>query len=101
MWHDYLRFYESTVDDAIYDTTFDRLLSKKCTNQNAFLALEGTHAVGLVHYIYHPHNWKIEEVCYLKDLYSVPECRGQGVGRALIEAVYQAADANGTPRSIG
>jgi GNAT superfamily N-acetyltransferase len=36
-------------------------------------------------------------VCYLQDLYTVPMCRGQGLGRALIEAVYQAADAHGTP----
>jgi GNAT superfamily N-acetyltransferase len=50
-----------------------------------------------VHYIYHPHNWKREDVCYLQDLYAVPEYRGQGVGRALIEAVYKTADANGTP----
>jgi len=97
LWHDYLEFYESTVGDTIYDTTFDRLLSEKHTNQNAFLALEGTRTIGLVHYIYHPHNWKVEDVCYLQDLYAVPECRGQGIGRALIEAVYQAADANGTP----
>jgi len=97
LWHDYLGFYESTVGDTIYDTTFDRLLSEKHTNQNAFLALEGTRTIGLVHYIYHPHNWKVEDVCYLQDLYAVPECRGQGIGRALIEAVYQAADANGTP----
>ncbi|MDG2405895.1 MAG: GNAT family N-acetyltransferase, partial [Paracoccaceae bacterium] len=65
LWHDYLEFYESTVDNAVYDTTFRRLLSAKRNNQNAFLALKGTRAVGLVHYLYHPHNWKVEDVCYL------------------------------------
>ena len=97
LWHDYLEFYKSTVDDTVYETTFNRLLSAEPSNQNAFLALNGTRAVGLVHYIYHPHNWKVEDVCYLQDLYVVPDCRGQGVGRALIEAVYQAAATNGTP----
>jgi GNAT superfamily N-acetyltransferase len=36
-------------------------------------------------------------VCYLQDLYAKEAVRGQGIGRALIEAVYGAADANGTP----
>ena len=53
--------------------------------------------MGLVHYIYHAHNWRVEDVCYLQDLYADPEVRGQGIGRALIEAVYRAADDNGTP----
>ena len=97
LWCDYLAFYQTTVSDDVYDTTFDRLLSQNHPKQNAFLALEGSCAIGLVHYIYHPHNWKVEDVCYLQDMYAAPEYRGQGVGRALIEAVYKAADTNGTP----
>ena len=65
--------------------------------QNALFAeLDGA-AVGIVHYIYHAHNWRAENVCYLQDLYAKEAVRGQGIGRALIEAVYAAADANGTP----
>ena len=54
-------------------------------------------AVGLVHYLFHRHGWRVENVCYLQDLYADPEVRGQGIGRALIEAVYSAADAAGAP----
>jgi GNAT superfamily N-acetyltransferase len=57
--------------------------------------------VGLVHYLFHRHGWKIENVCYLQDLYADPEVRGKGIGRALIEAVYAAADAEGCPTSTG
>ena len=53
--------------------------------------------LGLTHYLFHRHCWKIEEVCYLQDLYVAPEARGTGLGRALIEAVYAAADAAGAP----
>ena len=53
--------------------------------------------VGIVHFIYHPHNWRIEDVCYLQDLYTDPNFRGLGIGRSLMEAVYEAADANNTP----
>lgn len=97
LWTAYLEFYETSVADEVYETTFDRLLNPDKPDQNGLLAFDGDRAVGLVHYIYHPHNWRIEDVCYLQDLYADPAVRGQGVGRALIEAVYAEADANGTP----
>ncbi len=97
LWKAYLDFYESSVSDAVYDTTFDRLCSDTRPNQNGFLALQGNVPVGLVHYIYHPHNWRLEDVCYLQDLYADPSVRGTGVGRKLIEAVYAAADTDGCP----
>ena len=97
LWTGYLEFYETTVPDAVYDTTFERLVSPGHPAQHGLLAWADGRAVGLVHYIYHPHNWRIEDVCYLQDLYADPDMRGHGVGRALIEAVYAAADANGTP----
>ena len=97
MWGDYLSFYETDVAPEIYDTTFARLIDSTNPVQNALFAeLDGA-AVGIVHYIYHAHNWRAENVCYLQDLYSKEAVRGQGIGRALIEAVYAAADANGTP----
>ncbi|WP_137699690.1 GNAT family N-acetyltransferase [Marimonas lutisalis] len=97
LWTGYLDFYEARVSDEVYDTTFKRLCDKGNADQNGFLALADGRPVGLVHYIYHPHNWRVEDVCYLQDLYADPEVRGSGVGRKLIEAVYAAADANGTP----
>jgi GNAT superfamily N-acetyltransferase len=97
MWGDYLSFYETDVAPEIYVTTFARLIDSTNPVQNALVAeLDGA-AVGIVHYIYHAHNWRAEDVCYLQDLYAKEAVRGQGVGRALIEAVYGAADANGTP----
>ena len=97
LWCDYLAFYQTTVSDDVYDTTFDRLLSQNHPKQNAFLALEGSCAIGLVHYIYHNDNWKLEDATYLQDLYTEPDFRGQGAGRLLIEAVYKAADDNNSP----
>jgi GNAT superfamily N-acetyltransferase len=37
-------------------------------------------------------------ICYLQDLFTSEEARGRGVGRALIEAVYERAKAVGSPR---
>ncbi len=97
LWYDYLAFYETSVEDAIYDLTFARNLDPKHKSQNCFVSEIDGQLCGLVHYIYHPHNWKAEDVVYLQDLYADPSIRGKGVGRALIEAVYAAADKNGTP----
>ena len=97
LWKQYLEFYKTSVEDLVYETTFERLISSDHFSQNAFVAEQGNKLIGLVHYIYHPHNWKIEDVCYLQDLFVLKTARGTGVGRALIESVYLAADRNGTP----
>ena len=97
MWGMYLDFYETQLPEDIYTTTFERLLAKDITSQNAIVAVLGDRMVGLVHFIFHPHNWKIEDVCYLQDLYVLDTVRGRGVGRLLIESVYEEADRRGTP----
>ena len=96
LWKQYLKFYKTSVEDLVYETTFKRLISIDHFSQNAFVAEQDNELVGLVHYIYHPHNWKIEDVCYLQDLFVLKTARGIGVGRALIESVYLAADRNDT-----
>ena len=97
LWTDYLAFYESRVDEKVYDTTFARLLGDDPQDFNGLIAEVEGRPVGLAHYLFHRHGWKIENVCYLQDLFADPDVRGSGVGRALIEGVYAAADAAGAP----
>ncbi len=97
LWTDYLAFYESTVSDEVYASTFARLLGDDPQDFNGLLAEVDGVPVGLTHYLFHRHAWKVENVCYLQDLYADPNVRGTGVGRALIEAVYAAADAAKAP----
>lgn len=97
LWTAYLEFYKSTVPDTVYDTTFARLLGDDAQDYNCLIAEQEGRPVGLVHYLFHRHCWRIENVCYLQDLYADPAVRGTGVGRKLIAAVYQAADAAGAP----
>ena len=97
LWKGYLAFYETSVAPSVYDSTFERLLSNDPHRFHGLVAEQGGQLVGLVHYLFHDHAWKIEQVCYLQDLYADPDVRGSGVGRALIEAVYAAADAANAP----
>ena len=96
IWGAYLKFYETKLPLEIYSETFTRLTNSNNTDQNCLVAHSGETLHGLVHYIYHAHNWKSEYVCYLQDLFVLKEMRRQGVAKALIQAVYKAADTNGT-----
>ena len=100
LWTAYLEFYESSVPEEVYVSSFRRMLAGNAGEPNEYrglLALAGGKPVGLVHFLFHRHGWRIENVCYLQDLYADPAVRGLGIGRALIEAVYAAADAEGCP----
>jgi GNAT superfamily N-acetyltransferase len=97
LWRDYLEFYRTELPAAIYEASFARLTDPLVADYYGLVALRDNRPVGLAHYIFHRHGWRIEEVCYLQDLYVAPEARGAGVGRALVEAVYAAADTAGRP----
>jgi GNAT superfamily N-acetyltransferase len=97
LWRDYLAFYETELPRPIYDAYFKRLLGDDPQDYHALVAeMDGT-LVGLAHYLFHRHGWKVDNVCYLQDLFAAPQVRGKGVGRALIAAVYDAADKADAP----
>lgn len=65
---------------------------------HALVAESAGRLIGLAHYLYHRSTTSIAPNCYLQDLFTAAEARGKGVGGALIEAVYQRAQAAGAPR---
>ena len=95
LWTAYLAFYETTLPEDVYASTWARLFDTGAYEPNGLIAEADGKPVGLVHYIFHRTNWAVANTCYLQDLYADPEVRGQGVGRALIEAVYAKADEAG------
>lgn len=97
LWTDYLTFYRTKVPEAVYASTFARLTSGEAQEFHGLIAEMDGRAVGLAHYLFHRSCWKIENICYLQDLFTAPGVRGRGVARALIGAVYAAADAEGSP----
>ncbi|WP_299374441.1 GNAT family N-acetyltransferase [uncultured Tateyamaria sp.] len=97
LWAAYLAFYQTSRPKEVFDTYFERLLGTDPHDYNGLVAETGGKLVGLTHFLFHRHGWRVENVCYLQDLYADPSVRGRGIGRKLIEAVYAAADAVGAP----
>ena len=94
LWAGYLAFYERTIPREITELTWKRLTSGD--GINGFLALDDSgDAVGMVHFVFHPTTWSAGGNCYLEDLFVAPAARGQHVGRQLIAAVADAAQARG------
>jgi GNAT superfamily N-acetyltransferase len=54
--------------------------------------------LGLTHYLFHRSTTAIEPVCYLQDLFTRNAARGRGIGRALINRVYEQARLAGSSR---
>ena len=54
-------------------------------------------AVGFAHCYFHPSTYHTAEDCCLQDLYVDASARGQGVGRALVDAVAEEARRRGAP----
>jgi GNAT superfamily N-acetyltransferase len=65
---------------------------------HALVAESDGELVGLVHYLFHRTTTTLQPLCYLNDLFTSEKARGKGVGRALIEAVYDKARMAGSPR---
>lgn len=97
LWALYLEFYETSVSETVYETLWARLHDEDPHEFKGLVAELDGRLIGLTHYLFHRHGWKVENVCYLQDLYVDAEIRGTGAGRALIEAVYAAADEAGAP----
>lgn len=98
LWQGYLIFYEvADLDPKITDTTWARFFDE-AEPVHALVAEQDGELLGFVHYIFHRNTWLINPVCYLEDLFTAEGARGKGVGRALIEAVYDKAREAGSGR---
>jgi GNAT superfamily N-acetyltransferase len=80
------------LPEDIYALTFSRLISGATNEYAGFLAVLDGKPVGLAHFLFHRSCWHANSICYLQDLFADPDVRGQGIGRALIEAVYARAN---------
>jgi GNAT superfamily N-acetyltransferase len=65
---------------------------------HGLVAESGGKLLGLTHYLFHRSTTAITPVCYLQDLFTDQTARGKGIGRALINEVYEQAKKAGSSR---
>jgi GNAT superfamily N-acetyltransferase len=97
LWNGYIAFYKATLAPGASDVAWARFHDP---DEPMFLlgAYVDGKLTGIVHYLYHRATWTPGNYCYLQDLFVTEGARGLGVGRALIEVVYEKAKAEGASR---
>ncbi|RKP57813.1 GNAT family N-acetyltransferase [Pararobbsia silviterrae] len=101
LWDGYNAFYErvgaTALSREMTDLTWRRFFDGY-EPMHAMVAEQHDQLVGLVHFLYHRHTTMAGTICYLQDLFTDASQRGKGIGRALIEAVYDEAKKAGAER---
>jgi GNAT superfamily N-acetyltransferase len=101
LWDGYNAFYGRSGPTAlpaeITATTWKRFFEPAEPVHALVAELDGR-LVGLAHYLFHRSTILLAPICYLQDLFTAPDQRRAGVGRALIEAVYRRAQQVGSAR---
>lgn len=101
LWAGYNAFYgrsgSTALPAAVVATTWQRFFDP-AEPVHALVAAASGRLVGLAHYLFHRSTIQIEPTCYLQDLFTAEQARGMGVGRKLVQAVYDRASFAGAPR---
>ena len=101
LWDGYNAFYGREGETALPEETTQMTWSRFFDAYEPVHALVADHSgelLGLTHFIFHRSTISIAPTCYLQDLFTLESARGKGVGRALIEQVYQRARQVGCSR---
>lgn len=100
LFEGYIAFYQATVPEEVVELTWGRLIAGEPGFHIGLVATdEDDVPVGIAHVLFHRSTWSPTWYCYLEDLFVKPSARTRGIGRALIEAVYQEADARQCTRT--
>ena len=101
LWSGYNTFYgrhgAGALAPEITQMTWSRFFNAN-EPMHAVVAESGGRLLGLAHFLFHRSTVQLAPVCYLQDLFTAEEARGKGLGRALIQSVYEQAASAGCAR---
>lgn len=90
VWQQYLDFYGESLAAEVTDHVFARLTAPDDTAMFGLVAVDSDDVpVGLANVVVHANTWSDRDDAYLEDLAAREDRRGQGIGRALIEALVE------------
>jgi GNAT superfamily N-acetyltransferase len=90
LWAGYLEFYKSTISSEQTELTWKRLINNEL-KMFGFVAESEEGIIGFTHCLFRPSTWTETDYCYLEDLFVDPNIRGKGIGRALMNKVFELA----------
>ncbi|SPJ78601.1 uncharacterized protein FTOL_06990 [Fusarium torulosum] len=101
LFHDYIAFYNSKIEEEQYARTFDRIIE----GRNGLQALvvrqvrgDEKKLVGIAHFFPEQTPWSEKQILLLNDLFIDPSVRGAGLGRKLTQAVADVGKGMGCSR---
>lgn len=97
LWQSYLSFCGATLSDEVTDLTWQRILDPENPVMARVADVDGTLA-GFAVLVLHAGTWTKHPICYLEDLFVAERCRGNGVGRRLLDDIVRLANDNGWSR---
>ncbi len=103
LWDGYNAFYgrsgTTALSPDITRTTWTRFFDGY-EPVHGLVAEHDGQLLGLAHYIFHRSTTALGPNCYLQDLFTGEAARGKGVGRALINSIYERAKLAGASRVL-
>jgi GNAT superfamily N-acetyltransferase len=97
LWKGYLSFYKTEFSAEKTEVTWKRLLDPNF-NLYCLLAERDGQIMGMTTFNFQNSTWSENGQCLLEDLFVDQTIRGQGTGRALIDAVINEAKKRGCSR---
>ena len=97
LWAGYLEFYKSTISPEQTELTWKRLINHEL-KMFGFVAESEEGVIGFTHCLFRPSTWTETDYCYLEDLFVDTNIRGKGIGRALMNKVFELAKEKNSKR---
>ncbi len=98
LWRGYQAFYGADLKSD-EKRLFAALLKPQEDGPFALVVEQDDRLIALTHYLLHKTSWGAAPRCYLNDLFTDPDARGNGAGEALIHAVAKDAKERGADQT--
>jgi ribosomal protein S18 acetylase RimI-like enzyme len=84
-------------DEKITSTTWSRLMDDACP-VHGLCAVKNGEIAGILHYVLHYTTGSVLQACYMQDVFTAAEYRGQGIAKAMIAELAEIGKVQGWSR---